>query len=348
MNTRENFLNTIEFRNPEWIPVSIGISPLARKEYGSAFEHIEKKYNIIFESDAWLSISPLFKGLSPAYYPGNFTDSWGCIWHNNLWGLEGQIVVHPLKDWKSFKTFKAPDPMAIRPNEFGGGIFDWKKVEQDIKDQRKDEQLIWGNGERLFDRLYFLRGFENLMMDFATENKNLPELIEILYEYEKKLTKKWIDLGVDIIWFHTDIGTQSNLMISPPMFRKYLKEMYKDLFTSCRNAGIHVYLSSDGRIIDIVDDLIECGISMHDPQGGVISIDEIKEHYKGKTGINFDLDRQKIPFYKPEELDSIIKNCTESLNSSNGGLMLLAGICDATGPIEIIDSLCQSIIKYCF
>jgi len=28
--------------------------------------------------------------------------------------------------------------------------------------------LTWGDGERLFDRLYFLRGFENLMADIAT------------------------------------------------------------------------------------------------------------------------------------------------------------------------------------
>jgi hypothetical protein len=34
----------------------------------------------------------------------------------------------------------------------------------------------------------------------------------------------------------------------------------------CRAAGAHALLSSDGYMLDIVDDLIECGVSCHDPQ----------------------------------------------------------------------------------
>lgn len=348
MNIKENFLRTIEFQTPNWIPCSIGISILAKKKYGNDFEKVKKKYNIIFERDAGIGTSPLFKGIPPAYEPGFFRDSWGCLWRNDLFGLEGQVVEHPLKDWSSFRTYKAPDPLRNRMNEFGGGIFNWDIVEYEIKNQKNEGKLVWGNGERLFDRLYFLRGFEDLMMDFATENSNLPKLIEMLYDYEKKLINKWLNIGIDIIWFHTDIGTQTGLMISPQMFRKYLKEMYKDLFTTCREKGVHVYLSSDGNIIDIIDDLIECGISMHDPQTGAITTEDIKKHYKGKICIYIDLDRQKLPFYKPEEIEKIIINYINELNSDRGGLMFLAGIVDATGPIENIEVLCKTLINNCF
>ena len=137
---------------------------------------------------------------------------------------------------------------------------------------------------------------------------------------------------------------QTGSMISPQMFRKYLKEMYKDLFTACRKKGVHVYLSSDGNIIDIIDDLIDCGISIHDPQTGAITTENIKKHYKGKICINLDLNRQKFPFYKPEEIEKIIVDYMNKLNSEEGGLMFWAVIIDAV-PIKFIEALCSTFIK---
>lgn len=346
MDIRENFLRTVEFRKPEWIPCHINFSPLTQKTYGSALEHIKKKYKIIFERET--SLGDLFKGNAPTYKKGYFRDNWGCLWYNKIEGLEGQVIEHPLADWRSLKTYKAPDPLSIRKNEWGDGLFDWSEIEDRIKEKKKKNELIWGLGERLFDRLYFLRGFENLMLDFATNNPNLEKLIEVLYEYEKKLIGKWLNIGVDIIWIHTDIATQNSTMISPQSFRRYLKPMYKDLFQTCRKAGVHVSLSTDGRVIELIDDFIECGASIHGPQAGAISLEEIKKYYKGRICIELDLDRQKFSFYKPKEMKNEIKKSIEALNSPEGGLMLFAGIFDNTVPLENVEALCQAFVKYCF
>ena len=347
MNIRENFLKTVEFKNPDWIPCTIGISPRYKNKFGRELERIMKKYKVIWDRDAGLHNSLVFQGISPGWKKGYFTDSWGCVWNNDNEGLEGQVVEHPLSDWGSFAGYKPPDPLAIRSNEFGGGIFDWSKIEDDIKEQRKNGKLIWGCGERLFDRLYFLRGFTNLMMDFATEDKNLPWLIEMLFDYEEKLIKKWLSLGIDTIWFHTDIGTQEALMISPEHFRKYLKPMFKELFNICRKAGTHVYLSTDGKVLDIVDDFIECDVSMQDPQLGAITLDEVERYYKGKICIYLDLEMQKFPFCTPSEIDTMIKDAVNKLNSSRGGLMLWAGIYDDIVPIQNLEAICKAFIKYC-
>jgi len=348
MDIRENFIRTIEFNNPQWIPCTIGFAPLYKKTYADDLDKLFSKYKLIFERDAGLHNSLVFQGIGPGWKKGDFTDSWGCVWHNDLDGLEGQVITHPLSNWNDFKQYKAPDPLAARPNEFGGGVFDWREIEKDIKEQRKEKKLVWGCGERLFDRLYFLRGFTNLMMDFATDDPNLTKLIDMLFEYEKKLISKWLSIGIDAIWFHTDIGTQNALMISPAHFRKYLKPMFKELFGICRKAGTHVYLSTDGKVIDIVDDFIECAVSMHDPQLGAISLQEIKKYYKGKMCIYLDLDMQKFPFCSPEEIKEMIKDTIDNLNLPNGGLMLWAGIYDNIVPIENVEAICQGFMKYCF
>ncbi|MHA1697528.1 MAG: uroporphyrinogen decarboxylase family protein, partial [Promethearchaeota archaeon] len=204
-----------------------------------------------------------------------------------------------------------------------------------------------GGAERLFDRLYFLRGFDNLMRDFATRDPRLPRLIKRLEDHKMKLVKAWIRVGVDIISFHTDIGTQDRLMISPKQFREFIKPMFKNLFRTCRKAGVHVYLSSDGYLLDIVDDLVECGVSVHDPQLRANTLMGIEKRYKGKMCIDLDLDRQSFPFATPDELRKQIKDSVETLARPDGGLMLKAEIADPAVPLENIEAICEAFEEFC-
>ena len=227
------------------------------------------------------------------------------------------------------------------------GERDWEKVKKDIQERRRKGLLTTGDGERLFDRLYFLRGFENLMIDLATDAPKFPRLIEMLLDYEMRLVSKWLEIGVDIINFHTDIGTQNGLMISPAKFRKYIKPMFKEIFTACRKAGTHVSLCSDGRLLQIVDDLVECGVSMHDPQLRANTLDGIEKIYKGKMCINLDLDRQMFPFCKPEDIRRQVKEVVEELGSPQGGLMVFGSVFGGDVSLENIETLCQAMEEYC-
>lgn len=344
MSDRENYLRALEFKNPEWIPVSVGLAwPLWHK-YRKDLEEIVLSHPQIFKD--YEKGSRDFDGDPGACYKEGeyFRDNWGCLWYNNQQGLEGQVVENPLADWKNLDTYKPPP---ISKYERGDEERDWKKIEKEIEQQREKGLLTGGTGERLFDRLYFLRGFENLMIDIATDDPHLPKLIGMLTDYEMKLVNKWLGIGVDVIGFHTDIGTQKALMISPAKFRRYIKPMFKKIFMRCRNAGTHVALSSDGRLLEIVDDLIECGVSMHDPQLRANTLEGIEKVYKGKICINLDLDRQMFPFCKPEDIKEQIREVVERLNLPEGGLMIFADIRDENIPLENIKAVCEALEKYC-
>ncbi|MGQ9515123.1 MAG: hypothetical protein ACUVTL_08785 [Thermoproteota archaeon] len=152
---------------------------------------------------------------------------------------------------------------------------------------------------------------------------------------------------MDIVSFHTDIGTQHGLIVSPEKFRKYIKPMFKNLFTTCRNAKTHVYLSSDGRLLDTVDDLLECGVSVHDPQLRENKIDGIAAAYKGKMCIDLDLDRQMFQFCKPDNIWQQAKEAVEELYLPEGGLMMKAEVYGADVPFENIDAICNAMEEYC-
>ena len=185
------------------------------------------------------------------------------------------------------------------------------------------------------------------MSDFARKNPNLERLVEKFTQHELVLTRKWLTTKPDQINYHTDIGTQDRLMISPRQFRQYIKPMFKTLFQECRKHGSHVYLSSDGYLLDIVDDLIECGVSIHDPQERANGIDGIKRVYKGKMCIDLDLDRQAFPFSTPEQINKQIGHAVDELNAKEGGFMMKAEIADPNIPLENIKAICEAFEEYC-
>jgi len=342
MTPRENYLRALEFRKPEWIHCSVSFSPITWRTYRENLEEVVLRHPLIFRDYKKGDIN--FDELpAPTFKKGYYRDSWGCLWYNVHDGLEGQVVENPMTDWKALDSYRVPDPLSKQDY----GDRDWEKVRKDVEERKKEGRLTIGNGERLFDRLYFLRGFENLMIDFATDDPHLPRLIEMLLDYEMKLVNKWLEIGVDVMYFHTDIGTQNALMISPAKFQKYIKPMFKKIFTTCRKAGSHVALSSDGCLLEIVDDLVECGVSMHDPQLRANTLEGIARAYKGKMCINLDLDRQMFPFCSPEDIKQQVKEGVEKLNSPQGGLMIQAGIFGADVPLENIEAICRAFEEFC-
>jgi len=159
VTNRENYLRTLEFKHPEWIPCGVGFAPLTWRTYRKDLEKIVLEHPKIF-SDYKEGSANFYDEMPPVYKKGYFKDNWGCVWHTEEEGLEGQVVEHPLADWNRLATYQPPDPLTKKER----GERDWNKIKADILEQKKKGELTGGDGERLFDRLYFLRGFENLMI----------------------------------------------------------------------------------------------------------------------------------------------------------------------------------------
>ena len=341
MTERDNYLRAIQFKGPEWIPCGVGCALRAWHRYREKLEDVAKRHPRVMPEypsrEEWDNYPVVYREGE------RFTDTWGCTWYNTLGGLEGQVVGHPLADWSALDGWQPPDP-ATRTER---GVQDFARVRRDIEKRRRDGKAAWGDGGRLFDRLYFLRGFDNLMMDFATDDPHLPRLIERYTEYELALVQLYLDIGVDVVSFHTDIGTQHGLMISPRQFRRYIKPMFQEIFQHCRKAGALVSLSSDGRLLEIVDDLIECGVCVHDPQYRANTIDGIVKHYRGRLCANVDLDRQLFAFCRPEDIRAHVQEAVERMYLPEGGLMITGSVWDDVTPLENIEALCEAVEELC-
>ena len=163
MTERENFLRALEFLGPEWIPVSPAILAAGWMKYREALEDIVLAHPRIFgkRKKGQINFDKML-----ANHREYERDAWGCLWHNLEPGLLGQSVEHPLAHWEALDELEAPNPLEG----------DWEKIEANIRLQKQRGILSQGGlGRCLMDTLIALRGFENAMMDLATNpRRNSP------------------------------------------------------------------------------------------------------------------------------------------------------------------------------
>lgn len=329
-NKRKKFFKDLNLEGDGHVSSHISITYPVWKEYDEKLDWMEDFSQHVAVG---ISRSPGREAYSEE------TDRWGCRWIYPLQALDGQCIGHPVASWSDLTKYQPPDP---------DDFTDWEAAKENIEKTKSAGNVAHGHTDHgfIFLRLTYLRGFENFMLDVAEGRSELHKLIEIVENYWFEVVKRWVDIGVDIIGFGDDLGLQQALPISPDSWRRYIKPSYKRIFSYCRSNGVYISLHTDGYIVDIIPDLIDCEVSILNPQDLVNGLDNIHGLAKGKVFIRLDIDRQKITvFGTPEEVDAHILNCIRTLGSPKGGLSLIWGVYPAT-PLESIEAAVRAMDKY--
>jgi uroporphyrinogen decarboxylase len=120
-------------------------------------------------------------------------------------------------------------------------------------------------GWSLFERAWSLRGMVEFFMDMAGDPLFAGELLDRITEIQLVLIRRFLDLGVDGVYFGDDYGGQANMLLSPKMWRTLIKPRLARLFEPIRAAGVPILMHSDGHIEPILPDLVEIGLNMYNP-----------------------------------------------------------------------------------
>lgn len=348
MNHRENTLKAYKFDYPEKIPARMGINPGCWNYYGvEALERLVLEHRLLFSDFVKGSIDARNIAYKP-YEKANtaYTDSWGCVWKSSRDGIVGTVIHHPLKGWDKFELYKPPNPLV----EDGMETIDWHNVEiQFDTDRKKGNLLACGLRHGFFLlRLMDLLGYENAIYSMHDEEPDLMKLLDRIESFNKALLYKYIELGPDMISFPEDLGTQNNLLISPVFFRKYVKSAYSRLMKPVKQNNILVRMHSDGHILELSDDLIECGVDILNIQDRVNGLDNIKRCLKGKVAVDLDIDRQSVTrFGTPSDIDDLIREAVSKLGSREGGLSLSYGLYPGI-PLENVKAIMDAMERYSF
>jgi len=331
MDSKERVIRCIKFECPDRIPISYeGIYQAAFERYGNNLSEILKKYPSDFASSGFSPVG-VYRHEIPSENPRikKFVDEWGCIWVKIYVGLEGQCVGHPLSDWDLLDKYEFPNP----PH--------FKKISE-----RDPSKYIVGWGPTLFERMQQLRGFQSLLIDIMKKRKEVRVLIDKILEYNLEFIRRLVETDVDAVSFADDWGTQNGLIINPEIWRDLFKPAYERMFKEVHRAGKHVFFHSDGKVNEIIPDLISCGIDVFYPQFGILEIEEWDKICGGKVCIMASIDVQRIfPFGRPEEVSHYCKKVIETLASYDGGFIFAPEISWGI-PLINIETAFKTFWKY--
>ena len=339
----QNFLKAVYFDRPDWIPAQINLLPAAWLRHGDALDDVAAQFPQFFPGHRAGAHKDM--KLSQQHRKERWTDAWGVVWDNAEEGVsaipdDGQA---PLRDWATFETYEPPEMLEIDDH---GNARDWDAVAKRMAHAKANGGLAGGGMIHgfLFMRLFYLRGFNNFMMDVATRDPRLDRLIEAVLEQNVRLVGKQLDLGAEYMQGGDDMGMQTSLAISPRDWEHYMKPCFEAIWGPCRDRDVTVYQHSDGHILDIIPHLIECGVKVIDPQIRANTLEGIVDAAKGKVCILIDLDRQLFPFATPEQARAHVIEAKEALNMPEGGLMMKAACAHDVKP-EVVRAICEAFVE---
>ena len=133
----------------------------------------------------------------------------------------------------------------------------------------------------LFHQYHYLRGFEQWMIDIKL-NRNIHKAIadHIHHINSTLLMRLLAEVGehTDMVIANDDLGSSTASYMSPDDFRALIKPYYKDLIGRIKQRFPHIkfYLHSHGQIMDLVPDLIDCGVDILNPILPLDNMDPVK------------------------------------------------------------------------
>lgn len=182
-----------------------------------------------------------------------YDDEWGNIWHRMLDGsFKGEIYQPAIRQWNDLDALRLPD--YSQPG--------CAQSMNDLFQQPTDKFKMAAIGGWIFDNARYLRRLDIYLMDLALhpdELMRLHEMVAQVYTQKIHLAGK---AGADGIFIGEDMGTQTGLLFSPKMFRRYFKAMYTGLFSLAHSYNMKVFLHSCGQNWAILPDLLEAGVDV--------------------------------------------------------------------------------------
>ncbi len=278
MTPRQRVIDTILFKNYGPLPVDFP------EPYGSDFY--------------WVDMTP-----SPDKRPPQGIDEWGAEWHTIGVCNLGEVKKPPLNDWKEFADLRIPD--ILDPQRWAS-----------VKDSRAHagDRFILSSGISIYERVHFIRGLENTWVDIHEHPQELRRLIDLLVEMNLTAVGIYAAAGADGFIITDDWGLQNRLMISPDKWREIWKPAYRRIFQACHKAGLLTFMHSCGYIVDILDDLIDIGLTViHMDQQENMGLELLGDRFGGR-----------ITFFSPVDIQATM----------------------AKGSLEEIRSYCHSMIKH--
>ena len=286
----------------------------------------------------WVSINREME--RPVPEGSEFTDEWGIIWRRE--GFYNTAIFHPLKgrDSSFIRDYPLPDP---------------KSAERFVP----LEKLIAGYGNEyfigadvsgtLFEPACHLRDMGEFLMDLAENNEEASIILDKLEAFSCSAALESLSRGADWIWLGDDLGSQSNMLLSPELWRLHLKPRMKRIIQAIRREKPDAFIAyhSCGSMAPVIQDLVEIGIDVLNPlQESAAGMDQksIKKQFGNRITLMCGPDTQNFtPRAKPAEISARVRELAATLGVGSGYIFAVSHHIQHDTPDENLQALLETL-----
>ena len=242
--------------------------------------------------------------------PGFYKDNFGVVWNRTGIDKDIGVVEEYLVNEDNYKSYKSPkvDTEYI------------KSVTQSLVCSKRDTFKLGKISMTLFERAWALRGMENLLEDFYINPEITEHILDQVLEYNMQILDTALVYDIDGFYFGDDFGTQASLIMSPEIWREFIKPRYKVMFEKVKSSGKVTALHSCGNIKMLLGDLIDIGLDIYQTvQPEIYNLTEIKDEYGKDLCFWGAISTQRLlPFAKKDELLDTVTRTIDILSKDGG------------------------------
>ncbi|MBN2852847.1 MAG: hypothetical protein JXQ23_08965 [Clostridia bacterium] len=310
MDSRERVFKTFDFEKTDQIALQYHPSPRGYFEHGEKLRKLFIKYKDDFDdvTHEEIPVIPSYAYDKNGDYYDEIEDEFGILWQYRIFKIMGHPLKRPLDDLDHINTYQFPKP------KYGDDTFI-----KAVREQKKTRFVLKG-GVTLFERMTAVRRFEDVLMDMYSDTIEINRIADLFTEFYLKEIDNLIKADVDAVFFGDDFGTQKDLLISPEIFRNFLKPRYKIMIDKVHQAGKKVHFHSCGANLKLLDDMADLKIDSYWPQLTAYDTRELAKilrDYKIATSLHFR--GQIMNFGTPDDVRRWVSTVSEHFDVKNGG-----------------------------
>ena len=207
-----------------------------------------------------------------------------------------------------------------------------------------------GIGFSTFDYSWLVRGIDNFMMDMIANPEMTAAIMDRVVAILRGAIRNYVQAGVDIVIWGEDVGTERAMMISPAIWRQWIKPRFRSMIQAAKaiNPDVVIWYHSCGYIEPIIPDLIEIGVEVLNPiQPEAMDPARIKrlfgDHlaFWGTVGV-----QRTMPFGTPDDVRAEVKERIETVGKGGGFVLAPAHVLEPEVPWQNVLAFVEAARQY--
>jgi uroporphyrinogen decarboxylase len=243
----------------------------------------------------------------------HYVDEWGITWQVPSTGIP-YVVGHPIQSGEDLDSYTPPRPDTD---------YRFDTLREAVKRFKGDKAIIF-LGHDAFEFSHYLRGLDNLLMDYMTNPEFVRRLARMVMEYKRPVQEQAAEEGADILLTGDDYAHRCAPIMSPKHFREFVLPYLQEAVDVAKEKGVPFLKHTDGNLWPIMDMLVNTGIEGLDPLEPIAGMDigKVKERYGDRIAVAGNVDcGELLSRGTPEEVVEAVKE-TIAKGSPGGGHIL--------------------------